>query len=202
MIVVDRLRKVYRAGRLNRRITFQLDADFIIERPGIVGLLGPNGAGKTTLFDLIAGGTAPTTGRVFCAGENIHKIRHDQRCLLVNQRKQRHHTRMTRSLVPNFLLRRTASRQARVHLFDEPDMDDWYFPLFVDYVQKLRDAGALVVLCVHPTKSAHLQILERICQRFLFVADGTATPIDDFAALMGDHRMIDYIGDLGAASAA
>ena len=32
-------------------MTFDLQADFTIEEPGIVGVMGPNGPGTTTLFD-------------------------------------------------------------------------------------------------------------------------------------------------------
>jgi ABC-type branched-subunit amino acid transport system ATPase component/ABC-type branched-subunit amino acid transport system permease subunit len=36
-----------------------------------LGLIGPNGAGKTTLFELIAGFTAPDTGRVVLDGRDV-----------------------------------------------------------------------------------------------------------------------------------
>jgi branched-chain amino acid transport system ATP-binding protein len=37
----------------------------------ITGLIGPNGAGKTTLFNIIAGKTRPTAGRVLGFGHDI-----------------------------------------------------------------------------------------------------------------------------------
>src|SRR5919109_4130849 len=40
------------------------DVSFTVERGEIVGFLGPNGAGKTTTMRMIAGFTAPTSGRV------------------------------------------------------------------------------------------------------------------------------------------
>ncbi|MEM8958243.1 MAG: ABC transporter ATP-binding protein [Pseudomonadota bacterium] len=42
-----------------------------IETGTITGLIGPNGAGKTTLFNVIAGDTQPTSGRVTMAREDI-----------------------------------------------------------------------------------------------------------------------------------
>jgi ABC-2 type transport system ATP-binding protein len=44
------------------------DVSFAVEKGEIVGFLGPNGAGKTTTMRMIAGYTAPTSGRVTVAG--------------------------------------------------------------------------------------------------------------------------------------
>jgi branched-chain amino acid transport system ATP-binding protein len=37
-------------------------------------LIGPNGAGKSTLFQLLAGGLAPTAGRVWLAGRDVTRV--------------------------------------------------------------------------------------------------------------------------------
>jgi branched-chain amino acid transport system ATP-binding protein len=42
-----------------------------ISKGSITGLIGPNGAGKTTLFNIIAGNTTPSSGRVYLDGEDI-----------------------------------------------------------------------------------------------------------------------------------
>lgn len=202
LLEVNRLHKVFHRGRLPRRVAFQLQADFRIEQPTIVGLLGPNGSGKTTLFDLIGGSVSPTSGHVLCSGEDIHRVRRDQRSQLVNQRRQRHHIRDSRVRRPDFLLRDARSRRASVHLFDEPDMNDWYFPLFVDYIRKLRQAGGLVFLCVHPNRANHLEILRRICERFMFVHHGSVTQLADFDALLADERALEYFGPLADSYAA
>jgi ABC-2 type transport system ATP-binding protein len=47
------------------------DLSFTVERGEIVGFLGPNGAGKTTTMRMIAGFTAPTSGRVTVAGYDM-----------------------------------------------------------------------------------------------------------------------------------
>jgi ABC-2 type transport system ATP-binding protein len=47
------------------------DVSFTVEPGEIVGFLGPNGAGKTTTMRMIAGFTAPTSGRVTVAGYDM-----------------------------------------------------------------------------------------------------------------------------------
>ncbi len=42
-----------------------------VQEGKVVGLIGPNGAGKTTFIDAITGFTAPTSGRVLLAEEDI-----------------------------------------------------------------------------------------------------------------------------------
>jgi branched-chain amino acid transport system ATP-binding protein len=47
-----------------------------------VGIIGPNGAGKTTLFGIISGTSAPDSGRVLYAGQEITHLPPAQRCTL------------------------------------------------------------------------------------------------------------------------
>jgi ABC-2 type transport system ATP-binding protein len=47
------------------------DLSFTVGEGEIVGFLGPNGAGKTTTMRMLAGYTAPTTGRVIVAGHDM-----------------------------------------------------------------------------------------------------------------------------------
>ncbi len=44
---------------------------FSVPSPSLLCVLGPNGAGKTTLFEVLAGLSAPTSGRVRLFGEEI-----------------------------------------------------------------------------------------------------------------------------------
>jgi branched-chain amino acid transport system ATP-binding protein len=53
--------------------------DFRVDEGEIVGILGPNGAGKTTLFNCVSGFYAPNTGRVLLHGEDVTKLRPDER---------------------------------------------------------------------------------------------------------------------------
>ena len=47
------------------------EADFTLEDGELRCLIGPNGAGKSTFFKCLSGQIAPTSGRVFFAGEDI-----------------------------------------------------------------------------------------------------------------------------------
>ena len=73
------LRKEYRKSRWAREPSFVLQANLAFTEPAIIGVLGPNGSGKTTLFELITGSNAPTSGLVRVAGQDIHRVRRDQR---------------------------------------------------------------------------------------------------------------------------
>ena len=53
LLVVDKLRKIYTRGVLNKQVTFELEADFTIDGPAIVGTMGPNGSGKTTTIGMM-----------------------------------------------------------------------------------------------------------------------------------------------------
>ena len=48
--------------------------DLRVEPGELLGLFGPNGAGKTTLFNLIAGTTAPTAGRIRLNGRDVTRL--------------------------------------------------------------------------------------------------------------------------------
>src|SRR5512138_508841 len=52
-------------------LTAVKSVDFVIPQGSIVSLIGPNGAGKTTLFNVIAGLSDPTSGRVEFLGERM-----------------------------------------------------------------------------------------------------------------------------------
>ncbi|WPZ32689.1 ATP-binding cassette domain-containing protein [Thalassobaculum sp. OXR-137] len=198
MLSVQQLTKTYTTGFPSRKPTFTLGADFTIEEPAIVGLMGPNGSGKTTLFELITGSNAPTGGRVLVQGRDIHRIRTDERDRLAIHYHQSYQVRHFRSLTPNFMLEKAGSDYPIVHLFDEPQFNtqDGYIGFMLDFFRKLRAQGRLVFLCVHPNERFHLEILQEICERFIFVQSGSVTPMPDYASLVALPPVQAYLGDL------
>ena len=198
MLAVCNLEKVYRRSRFDRTQTFRLTADFAIAEPRVVGMMGPNGSGKTTLFELVTGSNRPTAGEVLVQGRDIHKVRTDQRDRLAIHYHQSYQVRHFRSFVPNALLQPAGSDYPMVHLFDEPQFNtqDGYIGFMLDFFRRLRGEGRLVFLCIHPNERFHLDIVEEICESFIFVEKGTVTPLADFASLVSHPPARTYLGDL------
>ena len=168
---VDGLVKRYRRGWPRAQTTFELQADFSIDTPAIVGVMGANGAGKTTLFELITGGNEPSAGCVRVAGQEIHQVRYGERDRVALHYHQSYQLRSFKRTRPAFMLQHAHSERARVHLFDEPQFNtqDGYIGFMLDFFRLLRSQGRLVFLCLHPNEPVHLEILADVCDRFIFV---------------------------------
>ncbi len=198
LLVLDRLSKRYTHGLFRRRTTFSLEVDMTFAAPEIVGMMGPNGAGKTTLFEMMTGSNEPTSGRVLCMGKDIHRVKYRQRDRLAIHYHQSYQVRKMRRRIPSFLLESAGGDYPRVHLFDEPQFNtqDGYIGFMLDFFRTLRRDGRLVFVCLHPTAGYHLDILKEVCERFLFVAEGTVTAARDFASFSSDARVARYLGRL------
>jgi ABC-2 type transport system ATP-binding protein len=196
LIALENLRKVYTRGLLSRQPTFTLQADLAIESPGIIGVVGPNGAGKTTLFEMMTGSNTPTAGRVLVAGTDIHRVKYAERNRLAIHYHQSYQVRRFRKLVPSVFLAASPVERPLVHLFDEPQFNtqDGYIGFMLDFFRKLRAEGRLVFVCLHPTATYHLEILNEIAERFLLIASGTVAQVPNFQALISDPRMRAYLG--------
>lgn len=76
------LLEVQQVSKAFRGLRAVSNASLSVATNGITALIGPNGAGKTTLFNMIAGGLAPDSGRIFFEGVRIDGSRPDQICHL------------------------------------------------------------------------------------------------------------------------
>jgi ABC-type branched-subunit amino acid transport system ATPase component len=201
LLVLDRLSKRYARGLFRRRTTFSLEVDMTFAGPEIVAMMGPNGAGKTTLFEIMTGSNEPTSGRVLCMGQDIHRVKYRERDRLAIHYHQSYQVRKMRRRLPTFLLESARGDYPQVHLFDEPQFNtqDGYIGFMLDFFRTLRRDGRLVFVCLHPTAGYHLDILKEVCERFLFVAEGTVSAARDFATFSSDERVARYLGRLATA---
>ncbi len=198
LLKVDQITKQYTRGLVNKRVTFSLAADFTIDKPAVVGVMGPNGSGKTTLFELITGSNLPTGGQVRVAGQDIHAVRYRERDRLAFHYHQSYQVRAFQRTKPNFMLEQPVSDYPLVHLFDEPQFNtqDGYIGFMLDFFKKLKKEGRLVFLCLHPNEPYHIDILRESCEQFIFVQKGVVTQAPDFATLVQDERVKNYLGAL------
>lgn len=192
------VRKIYRRGVVDRTPTFQLAVDRSFDKPEIVGVMGPNGAGKTTLFEMIAGSSVPTEGKVSVAGQDIQTVRYQQRDRLAIHYHQSYQVRKFKKSKPSFLLEPPRSTYPLVHLFDEPQFNtqDGYIGFMLDFFRRLRSEGRLVFVCLHPTAPFQLEILREICERFLFVSGGQVDEYATFGETTAQPVVRAYLGAL------
>jgi ABC-type histidine transport system ATPase subunit len=203
LLHVQGLVKRYQRGWLHKETTFELQADFRVDGPGVIGVMGANGAGKTTLFELITGGNRPSAGRVCIEGQDIHRVRYRERDRVALHYHQSYQLRTFQRTRPNFMLQPASGGRARVHLFDEPQFNtqDGYIGFMLDFFRRLRDEGRLVFLCLHPNEPVHLDILGEACSRFIFVHKDTSRVsrllfADSLAGLAQQAAVASYLGRL------
>jgi len=193
---VNNVHKEYRRGFFNKQVTFSIDADFRFAESKIVGVMGANGAGKTTLFEIITGGNPPTSGKVYCQGQNIHNIKYHERDRLAIHYHQSYQVRSTKWTKPAFLMEAANSDYPIVHLFDEPQFNtqDGYIGFMLDFFKALRHSGKLVFMSVHPAEQYHLEIVREICEEFMFVYRGQVTRYKTWREFVADEHVRQYLG--------
>jgi ABC-type multidrug transport system ATPase subunit len=198
LLALEGVEKVYRRGLLDRTPAFRLSVDKRFDGPEIVGVMGPNGAGKTTLFEMIAGSNAPDRGAIRVAAQDIHAVRYRERDRLAIHYHQSYQVRRFRKTKPAFLMQRAASRYPLVHLFDEPQFNtqDGYIGFMLDFFRKLKSEDRLVFVCLHPTAAFQLEILQEICDRFLFVAGGEVGEFGSYERTVQAPAVRNYLGAL------
>jgi ABC-2 type transport system ATP-binding protein len=196
LIALEGIEKVYTRGKIRRKTTFTLAADFSVDQPGIIGVVGPNGAGKTTLFEMMTGSNEPTSGRVLVGGTDIHKVKYKERDRLAIHYHQSYQVRHFKKLVPSAMLLPSPTPRPLLHLFDEPQFNpqDGYIGFMLDFFKRLRDEGKLVFICLHPTATYHLEILASVASRFMLVTGGKVLQKRNFDELITDDNCRAYLG--------
>ena len=202
VLEVEGLVKRYYRSRLARAAAFTLAADFSVDGAQTVGVLGPNGSGKTTLFELITGSNAPSEGRVLVGGRDIHRIRYAERDRLAILYHQSYQVRAFRKTRMAWMLERAQRQRPLVHLFDEPQfsIQDGYIGFMLQFFRRLRDEGNVVLLCVHPNETFHLEVLAQSCERFLFVHQGKVLQFGNLDAVMAHPDARAYLGGIANAA--
>jgi ABC-type histidine transport system ATPase subunit len=198
ILQVQGLKKIYTRGFLNRKQTFSLSADFSVAEPQIVGVMGPNGSGKTTLFELLAGSNIPTSGKVVCAGQDVHRVKYRERDRMVIHYHQSYQVRRVKKTVPSFMLEAPRSDYPLVHVFDEPQFStqDGYIGFMLNFFRHLRSNGRVVFLCLHPNEPFHIDIMRKNCERYLFVSKGQVAELPNYQSLLGHPGVREYLGVL------
>jgi ABC-type multidrug transport system ATPase subunit len=198
LIEAQNVNKIYTRGFFRRRQTFSLRADFTVVKPQIVGVMGPNGAGKTTLFEILSGSSPPSSGRVLCAGQDVHRVKYRERDRMVIHYHQSYQVRRVKRTVPSFMLNAALSDYPLVHIFDEPQFStqDGYIGFMLRFFKDLSARGRVVFLCLHPCEPFHIDIMRDNCDRFLFVAKGQVADLPDYARLLDCPGVREYLGAL------
>jgi ABC-type multidrug transport system ATPase subunit len=198
ILKVEGLNKVYTRGIIGRRQTFTLSASFTVAKPQIVGVMGPNGSGKTTLFELLSGSNIPTSGKVICAGQDVHRVKYRERDRMVIHYHQSYQVRRVKKKVPNFMLEPPASDYPLVHIFDEPQFStqDGYIGFMLNFFRHLRRSGRVVFLCLHPNEPFQVDIMRKNCERFLFVSKGQVAELPTYQRLLEHPGVREYLGAL------
>ena len=198
ILEVRGLVKRYTRGLVRRRETFRLEADLTMRDAAIVGVMGPNGSGKTTLFELITGSNLPSAGSVRVMGRNIHDVKYAERDRLAIHYHQSYQVRHFRRTRPSFLMQPAGDDYPMVHLFDEPQFNtrDGYIGFMLDFFRKLRSEGRLVFVCLHPNEPYHLELMEEVCEHFVFVLAGRVREYPDFGAMLREPDARSYLGAL------
>lgn len=198
ILQVEGLKKIYTRGFLNRQQTFSISANFSVAEPQIVGVMGPNGSGKTTLFEMLSGSNIPTSGKVLCAGQDVHRVKYRERDRMVIHYHQSYQVRRVKKTVPSFMLEPPRSDYPLVHVFDEPQFStqDGYIGFMLKFFRHLRSTGRVVFLCLHPYEPFHIDIMRKNCERFLFVQKGQVAELPNYQNLLDHPGVRDYLGAL------
>ena len=139
-----------------------------------------------------------------CVGRNIHAVKYSERDRLAIHYHQSYWVRHFRRTRPSFLMQPAGHDYPMLHLFDEPQFNtqDGYIGFTLDFFRKLRQEGRLVLVCLLPKEPYHLELMEEVCERFVFVLAGRVREYPDFGSLVGEPDVRSNLGRLVRTGAA
>ncbi|HEU0201870.1 MAG TPA: hypothetical protein VFR86_15745, partial [Burkholderiaceae bacterium] len=102
------------------------------------------------------------------------------------------------SWMPDALLQPAQREEALVHLFDEPQFNtqDGYIGFMLQFFRRLRAAGKLVFVCVHPNERFQLELLRELSERFVFISRGALTECASYEQMLALPAAREYLGRL------
>ena len=65
----------------------------------------------------------------------------------------------------------------------------------ISFFKKLREDGKLVFICLHPMENFHLEIVEEISERFLFVHQGEVLEFPSWDRFIASNEVRAYLGE-------
>jgi len=130
-------------------------------------------------------------------GQDIHNVKARERDRLAIHYHQSYQVRRFRRRKPDFLLEAAKSDYPMVHLFDEPQFNaqDGYVGFMLDFFRRLKGEGRAVFVCLHPTEPFHLDILQEVCERYIYVERGRISQFPGYADALADARVAAYLGE-------
>lgn len=139
-----------------------------------------------------------------CVGRNIHAVKYSERDRLAIHYHKSYWVRHFRRTRPSFLMQPAGHDYPMLHLFDEPQFNtqDGYIGFMLDIFRKLRKEGRLVFVCLLPNEPYHLELMEEVCERSVFVLAGRVREYPDFGSLVGELDVRSYLGRLVRTGAA
>lgn len=83
MIRVESISKIFEEG--DKRLAILNGLEFSLAEKKKIGIVGASGAGKSTLLHILGGLDVPTQGKIFVEGDDLYRLKEDQRADLRNR---------------------------------------------------------------------------------------------------------------------
>ena len=64
----------------------------------------------------------------------------------------------------------------------------------LDFFRDLRQDGKLVLMSLHPTEHYHLDILQEVCEQFMFISKGALSRYGSWDSFVSNPDIRSYLG--------